>query len=129
MPMSDAKLFMLGQKHDELKAEIAELAAKCSHIDQQIIAELERRGTSKVTADDGYSVSKAQAEKVLHDDDGWMQWLARRPKLRSKVVKEVVDHSEIARQMQLGKIPETAVARYTSTQKNAPYVTTAKDSR
>jgi transposase len=110
----------LAARREDLKAEIAALAAKVKKIDEKIIAELDRRGTRQFE-NDGWKVTLTVGTTTSYNFDALERKLGAEKAALYQL--RAVDVSKLSQAVQARDVKASVVAAIQSSTPKAPYIT------
>lgn len=121
--LSDAEIVELWEEREAIRLRVKKLQALQAKRDQAILAELDIRGTHAIE-NGGHRVTRVQNETVSYDGWGIVKKLRqkRRRDVADRLIKEVVDNSALAAELQAGNIDPSLVAEFSSVNLSKPYL-------
>jgi hypothetical protein len=117
--MSDAKLFRLAKRQKVAKEAVATAEAEAKALSQQIIPELQARGTKAIEGS-GVRVNMVSGSYTSYDLEEMKAILG--PRRYKRVTKVVVNTDEMKAAIDDGTITARELAQFATTTDKAPYI-------
>lgn len=117
---SDAELAELGRKYKEAQEQEKAWKEIKSEVGQQIIAELDARGTH-VLENDGVKITDTVQKRTIYNYYGLVEVLPK--KIMNAIRPQAIDSSALSRLVQAGVVNPETVAEHTELVEHARYPT------